>query len=53
MTIAGKVAVVTGSGGVGCGGVIAQSFARDGATVVVSDIDRERGEEMSESHDDV
>jgi NAD(P)-dependent dehydrogenase (short-subunit alcohol dehydrogenase family) len=46
MTLKGKVAVVTGSGGVGCGGTIAQRLAREGMAVVVSDIDRERGEEV-------
>jgi NAD(P)-dependent dehydrogenase (short-subunit alcohol dehydrogenase family) len=46
MTIAGRVAIVTGAGGVGCGRAIAQRFAREGAAVVVSDIHRERGEEV-------
>ena len=35
--------VVTGSGGSGCGRAIAERFARDGAGVVVSDIDVEGG----------
>jgi NAD(P)-dependent dehydrogenase (short-subunit alcohol dehydrogenase family) len=46
MTITGKIAIVTGSGGVGCGRAIAQRFAAEGAAVVVSDIHRERGEEV-------
>lgn len=43
MEIRGKVAVVTGSGGDGCGRAIAARLARDGASVVVSDIDDEGG----------
>jgi len=46
MTIADKVAIVTGSGGVGCGRAIAHRFAKEGAAVVVSDIHCERGEEV-------
>ncbi len=46
MTIGGKVAIVTGAGGVGCGRALAQRFAKEGAAVVVSDIHRERGEEV-------
>jgi NAD(P)-dependent dehydrogenase (short-subunit alcohol dehydrogenase family) len=46
LTIAGKVAIVTGAGGVGCGRAIAQRFAREGAVVVVSDIHQERGQEV-------
>jgi NAD(P)-dependent dehydrogenase (short-subunit alcohol dehydrogenase family) len=34
-----KVAIVTGSGGGGCGHAIARRFARDGMSVVVSDVD--------------
>jgi len=35
--------VVTGSGGAGCGRAIAERFARDGAAVMVSDIDEPGG----------
>jgi NAD(P)-dependent dehydrogenase (short-subunit alcohol dehydrogenase family) len=45
MEILGKVAIVTGSGGLGSGRAIAGRFARDGAAVVVSDIDEAGGEE--------
>jgi len=38
MEIRGKVAVVTGAGGNGSGRAIARRFARDGASVVVTDI---------------
>jgi NAD(P)-dependent dehydrogenase (short-subunit alcohol dehydrogenase family) len=38
-----RVAVVTGSGGTGCGRAIAARFAADGAAVVVSDIDEAGG----------
>jgi NAD(P)-dependent dehydrogenase (short-subunit alcohol dehydrogenase family) len=41
---AGKAALVTG-GGAGIGRVIADAFARSGASVVVADIDVTRGEE--------
>ena len=40
-----SVAIVTGAGGTGCGRAIAARFARDGAAVVVSDIDESGGEE--------
>jgi NAD(P)-dependent dehydrogenase (short-subunit alcohol dehydrogenase family) len=43
MEINGKVAVVTGAGGNGSGRAIACRFARDGAAVVVSDIDEAGG----------
>ena len=36
--------VVTGSGGTGCGRAIAERFARDGAGVIVSDIDERGGQ---------
>jgi NAD(P)-dependent dehydrogenase (short-subunit alcohol dehydrogenase family) len=38
MDLCGKVAIVTGSGGEGCGRAIARRFAREGCAVVVSDI---------------
>ena len=41
MNIKGKAAVVTGAGGGGSGRAIARRLARDGAQVVVSDIDEE------------
>jgi NAD(P)-dependent dehydrogenase (short-subunit alcohol dehydrogenase family) len=40
-----KVAIVTGAGGAGCGRAIARRFAREGAAVVVSDIDEAGGAE--------
>lgn len=43
-SLAGKVAVVTGAGA-GIGRATSLAFARDGARVVVSDIDRNGGEE--------
>ena len=45
MELTGKVAVVTGSGGSGSGRAIALRFAREGAAVVVSDIDEAGGHE--------
>jgi NAD(P)-dependent dehydrogenase (short-subunit alcohol dehydrogenase family) len=45
MELAGKVAIVTGAGGGGCGRAIARRFAREGASVLVSDIDEEGGRE--------
>lgn len=38
MNLHSKVAIVTGSGGPGCGRAIARRFAREGASVVVTDI---------------
>src|SRR5258706_8661735 len=40
-----SVSIVTGSGGNGCGRAIAQRFAKDGAAVVVSDINEQGGNE--------
>lgn len=45
MEIIGKVAVVTGAGGGGSGRAIARRLARDGAAVIVSDIDEAGGQE--------
>ena len=38
MNLNGKVAIVTGSGGGGTGRATARRFAREGASVVVSDV---------------
>jgi NAD(P)-dependent dehydrogenase (short-subunit alcohol dehydrogenase family) len=43
MDLTGKAAIVTGSGGVGCGRAIARRFAREGCSVVVCDIDSPAG----------
>jgi NAD(P)-dependent dehydrogenase (short-subunit alcohol dehydrogenase family) len=40
-----SVAIVTGSGGAGCGRTIARRFARDGSAVIVSDINDQGGDE--------
>lgn len=45
MDLTAKVAIITGSGGVGCGRAIARRFAREGCSVVVSDIDEPGGRE--------
>src|SRR5580698_4725718 len=45
MIIQGRTAVVTGSGGAGCGRAIARRLAEEGALVVVSDINVPGGEE--------
>jgi len=45
MEIAGKVAVVTGAGADGCGRAISRRLARDGASVVVSDVNEAGGRE--------
>ncbi len=45
MNIQGKTVVVTGSGGPGCGRAIALRFAREGAHVVVTDINDDAGRE--------
>jgi NAD(P)-dependent dehydrogenase (short-subunit alcohol dehydrogenase family) len=39
MRLAGKVAIVSGGGGAGIGRAIAELFAREGAAVVVGDVD--------------
>lgn len=43
MSSNGQVVIVTGAGGIGCGRSIAARFARDGASVVVSDINEPGG----------
>ncbi len=43
--LTGKVAVVTGSGGAGSGRAVARRFAREGCSVVVSDINAPGGAE--------
>jgi NAD(P)-dependent dehydrogenase (short-subunit alcohol dehydrogenase family) len=45
MEMAGKVAIVTGSGGEGSGRAEARRFARDGAAVVVCDVNEAGGRE--------
>jgi NAD(P)-dependent dehydrogenase (short-subunit alcohol dehydrogenase family) len=45
MTITGRTAIVTGSGGLGCGRAIALRLTREGAQVIVSDIDESGGRE--------
>lgn len=40
-----RVVIVTGAGGTGCGRAIAARFARDGAAVVVSDLNESGGRE--------
>ncbi len=45
MEISGKVAIITGAGGGGSGRAIAQRLVREGASVVVSDIDERGGRE--------
>ena len=45
MEINGKVAIVTGAGGGGCGRAIATRLAREGASVVVNEIDDAGGRE--------
>lgn len=48
MEFAGKVAIVTG-GGRGMGRAVSLAFAREGAAVVVVDVDRTSGAEVAES----
>ena len=48
MDLKGKAAIVTGSGGGGCGRAIALRFAREGATVIVSDIDVDGARETAQ-----
>ena len=43
MELAGRIAIVTGSGGGGCGRAIALRLAREGCSVVVTDIDEGGG----------
>lgn len=45
MQLRGKSVIVTGSGGGGCGRAIAARFALEGASVVVSDINENGGED--------
>jgi NAD(P)-dependent dehydrogenase (short-subunit alcohol dehydrogenase family) len=45
MDLKEKVAIITGSGGGGCGRAIARRFAFDGCSVVVCDIDEPAGRE--------
>lgn len=45
MQLKGKVAIVTGSGGGGCGRAAARRFAGEGCSVVVSDVDERGGRE--------
>jgi NAD(P)-dependent dehydrogenase (short-subunit alcohol dehydrogenase family) len=49
MQISGRVVIVTGAGGPGCGRAIARRFARAAASVVVSDIDPQGGLETVRS----
>jgi NAD(P)-dependent dehydrogenase (short-subunit alcohol dehydrogenase family) len=48
MNLQDRVVIVTGSGGPGCGRAIALRFAALGATVVVTDIDEQGGQETRE-----
>jgi len=46
--LAGRVAIVTGGSG-GIGRAVVERFAREGARVVVADVDAEQGEELAEA----
>src|SRR5690242_584591 len=45
MVLSGKVAIVTGSGGPGCGRAVARRLAHEGCSVVVSDVNEAGAEE--------
>ncbi len=47
MRLAGKVAVVSGGGGAGIGRAIAELYGREGAAVVVGDLNQEGAESVS------
>ena len=47
MRLSNKIAIVTGAGS-GFGEGIARTFARDGASVVVNDLDEEKGRQVAE-----
>ena len=49
MRLAGKVAVITGAGA-GIAEASAEIFAREGARVVVAEIDEEKGTDLSLIH---
>jgi NAD(P)-dependent dehydrogenase (short-subunit alcohol dehydrogenase family) len=51
MEIEGRAAIVTGAGARGTGRAIAERLAREGASVLVADIDRVGGEETAEGID--
>jgi NAD(P)-dependent dehydrogenase (short-subunit alcohol dehydrogenase family) len=47
MRLAGKVAIVSGGGGAGIGRAIAELFAREGAQVVVGDVDEAGAQDVA------
>ncbi|HEX2036434.1 MAG TPA: SDR family NAD(P)-dependent oxidoreductase [Chloroflexota bacterium] len=47
MRLEGKIAIVSGGGGAGIGRAIAQTFAREGAAVVVGDINEAGAQEVA------
>lgn len=49
MQLARKVAIVTGGAGLGMGHAVAERLAREGASVVVSDVDESRGGQVAEA----